>query len=388
MATFDVVIGANFGDEGKGLFTDYLTAKYNEDTLVVRFNGGAQAGHTVISPTGQRHVFSHFGAGSIAGASTFLSEFFISNPVLFKKELELIGKELKVYVHPKSLITTPYDMIVNQFLERKRNNNRHGSCGSGINETMQRNKVVPFLVKDINEKNIVDKIYDIRKYCRLKAQILELSPEAMDIMDNPIVIKQFIEDMVFFMDNVSVNEGYDRDVWNHKHIVLEGAQGLLLDQNHSYFPYVTHSKTGMANVVKVIHEFPNFSKQNLNVYYITRGYMTRHGAGPFNSEFKEDEHIPTIYDKTNVFNEWQQNLRYGHLDITLLEESIKSDYIKDYGTLNVVVTCMDQLPDTFPIMEDGYTILTTKEELYNKLQGTYGNVYISEGETRKTIRKF
>ena len=58
------IIGANYGDEGKGLATDYLTGP---DSLVVRFNGGAQAGHTVCTPSGQRHVFSHIGAGSFRG---------------------------------------------------------------------------------------------------------------------------------------------------------------------------------------------------------------------------------------------------------------------------------------------------------------------------------
>ena len=59
------VIGANYGDEGKGLTTDYFAAEHGSDALVVRFNGGAQAGHTVTTPDGGRHVFSHFGSGSI-----------------------------------------------------------------------------------------------------------------------------------------------------------------------------------------------------------------------------------------------------------------------------------------------------------------------------------
>src|SRR5262245_50739362 len=64
------VIGANFGDEGKGLLTDYLAAKDPAGTVVIRCNGGAQAGHTVVTPAGRRHVFHHLGSGSLAGAST------------------------------------------------------------------------------------------------------------------------------------------------------------------------------------------------------------------------------------------------------------------------------------------------------------------------------
>ncbi len=74
------VIGANFGDEGKGLITDYLAQTGGD--VVVRFNGGAQAGHTVVTPEGRRHVFSHFGSGSFAELPTFFSQHTIVNPIL------------------------------------------------------------------------------------------------------------------------------------------------------------------------------------------------------------------------------------------------------------------------------------------------------------------
>ena len=79
------VIGANFGDEGKGLMTDYF-CRTNDNPIDIRINGGAQAGHTVCTPEGERHIFSHIGAGYFAGADTYLSEFFIANPMLFVKE--------------------------------------------------------------------------------------------------------------------------------------------------------------------------------------------------------------------------------------------------------------------------------------------------------------
>ena len=82
-----VVIGANYGDEGKGLMTDFLCRQHSAD-LVVRFNGGAQAGHTVVTPEGERHVFHHIGSGYFAGVPTYLSKFFVSNPVLFKQEYQ------------------------------------------------------------------------------------------------------------------------------------------------------------------------------------------------------------------------------------------------------------------------------------------------------------
>src|ERR1051325_7045750 len=139
------VIGSNCGDEGKGLMVDHACAKYSAD-VVVRFNGGAQAGHTVVTPQGQRHVFSHFGSGSLLGVPTYLTRFFICNPILFCQELdrlETLGVKPKVYVDYECMVTTPYDMLLNQEIEKDRGRARHGSCGVGINETVQRHTAHP-----------------------------------------------------------------------------------------------------------------------------------------------------------------------------------------------------------------------------------------------------
>ncbi|HCB15329.1 MAG TPA: adenylosuccinate synthase, partial [Gammaproteobacteria bacterium] len=115
--TAQVVIGAQFGDEGKGRWVDYYAAKNSDDGIVIRFNGGAQAGHTVVTPDGRRHVFSHIGSGAFAGAKTFLSRFFVCNPILFLKEREklaALGIKPVTGIDPASPVTTPYDMMINQ----------------------------------------------------------------------------------------------------------------------------------------------------------------------------------------------------------------------------------------------------------------------------------
>src|SRR5262249_12200450 len=140
MTPATVIIGANLGDEGKGLLTDFHAAAA-PGALIVRFNGGAQAGHTVVTPDARRHVFSHFGSGSFAGAATYLSRFFVSHPTLFLREraqLAALGLAPTVHVDPRSPITTPYDMLINQAVETARAGARHGSCGIGFGETIQR----------------------------------------------------------------------------------------------------------------------------------------------------------------------------------------------------------------------------------------------------------
>ena len=118
MQKVKVVIGANFGDEGKGMITDFFAAEAelkDEKVLVICSNGGAQRGHTVKSPSGMRHVFHHFGSGTFAGADTWLPGYFILNPMIFMNEYEELLKDMgKIYLNPDSPVTTPYDMIINQ----------------------------------------------------------------------------------------------------------------------------------------------------------------------------------------------------------------------------------------------------------------------------------
>jgi adenylosuccinate synthase len=153
-----VVIGANFGDEGKGVLTDYFAAQAPATSLIVRFNGGAQAGHTVVTPEGQRHVFGHIGAGSLCGAATFLSHYFVCNSLLFLREYEALGRlglTPTVWVDPRAPVTTPYDILINQLLENARGAARHGSCGVGFGETWERTLSTDFAltVADLTDRS-------------------------------------------------------------------------------------------------------------------------------------------------------------------------------------------------------------------------------------------
>ena len=134
-----LVAGLGFGDEGKGSIVDYLVRRENART-VVRFNGGAQAAHNVVTPEGAHHTFAQFGSGSFAGAETVLSKFVMVNPpALLKEAAALKGKgvEPQVYVDKAALVTTPFHVAVNRIKESRRGSGRHGSCGMGIFETFR-----------------------------------------------------------------------------------------------------------------------------------------------------------------------------------------------------------------------------------------------------------
>ena len=352
METVSVVIGANYGDEGKGRVVSYLA---NEQTLVVRHSGGAQAGHTVHRGD-RRHVFHHFGSGTLDGAATFLSEHFIVNPIVFLQEFEALKiprLEERVFIDPLARVTTPWDMLINQGMERKLGASRHGSCGLGIHETMVRHNSLPFSVVDLltGQSNWTRKLKMIQfEWAPKRMQALGLTMSDVPLLYSDQILQHFIHDIWEFLRKFGDLRWYSEHIekkW--RHLVFEGAQGLLLDEdNKEDFPYVTHSKTGLTNAVKLLNTAGLANP--IDVYYCTRAYLTRHGAGPLPNEYPKKP-LDTIIDDTNITNEWQGGLRFAPLDVDRLQNSIMKDMLENNPerwyrmTPWVVVSCADQLAE-------------------------------------------
>ena len=353
MEKVKVVIGANFGDEGKGLMTDYFCSQFpkHERVVNVRFNGGAQAGHTVITPDGKRHVFSHFGSGSfLPNVATYLGPEFIINPILFRKEYEQLtafGLYPMVYCHPKCIITMPQDMMVNQFIETRRGDGRHGSCGVGIYETLLRNKE---FANDIT----VDMIASVDKRCAVdidyygferveKITGFSLTNAEKELMNNQNIRAHYNQDLQFLMNHtILVDDDYIKDHFHNA--VFEGAQGLLLDQNNSiYFPHLTPSNTGIQNVLPYLED-----DMDTEVCYVTRPYLTRHGAGYLPDECSREK-VGAKVDLTNHENPWQGSLRYGQLNLDDFMTRINTDWAKSFSKtyMSVAVTHCDEANNEF-----------------------------------------
>jgi adenylosuccinate synthase len=348
---YTVVLGANFGDEGKGHLVDWFAKR---ESLVVRFNGGAQAGHTVVTPDGLRHVFSHFGSGSFRGAATYLSEHFLVNPLLWEKErLELLSKGIalpQLFVSPEAFVTTPFDMLVNQEVERARGASRHGSCGAGINETVTRseNPMLALTVnglKDLEQGNPLFEAmrgYALARFTTLTGQ---KPPERfLDRLHSRAILGGFLDQCEQFLQAAHQHSPlYDSD---YKDVVFEGAQGLLLDEKHSFFPHVTRSRTGLTNLQSL-----RLRAKTLHVVFVTRAYMTRHGVGPFPSEGLV---AGILKDDTNVVNEFQGSIRFGPLDLQLMRDTIFSALRVDIKNVapSVAVTCLDQMSDPDKVLDD------------------------------------
>jgi adenylosuccinate synthase len=312
MKTARIVIGASFGDEGKGLMTDYLCAQ--GAGVVVRFNGGAQAGHTVVAPDGARHVFRHIGSGTFCGVPTFLSQYFVCNPILYFQELKQLadlGFTPRVFAHPDCLVTTFADMLINQRMENARGAARHGSCGVGFHETINRS-TVPHL------KITVGDLWNGAR--RLPEQLEEICAQYADyrtgeaIPDADQAIHMFLECCRQFAEIV-----HPAGIGQCEDPVFEGAQGLLLDQDRKeFFPHVTHSHTGMKNVRELCAQ-GGFGKQE--IYYVSRTYLTRHGAGPLPGQ---DDRL-RYEDLTNAPNHFQGTLRFAPLDYDGLRQRCAED---------------------------------------------------------------
>jgi len=136
-----IVLGAGFGDEGKGKVTNFLSKSNPAKSLVIRFNGGHQAGHTVVH-NGTRHVFSSFGSGTLNGTPTFWSKYCTIFPSALLKEFEDLkvkGANPVLYVDPMVMITTPFDISHNRYEDGI---NAHGSVGSGFGKTVERHETL------------------------------------------------------------------------------------------------------------------------------------------------------------------------------------------------------------------------------------------------------
>lgn len=369
-----VVIGANFGDEGKGLMTDYF-CEQAFNPMVILSNGGPQRGHTVVTPDGGKHVFKHFGSGSFCSCCTtptYISSNYIVNPIVFNAERRELGFTPSCYVSPFCRVTTPWDMMANIIIEESRAE-RHGSCGMGIWETVLRTKS---LVSGLYWSNILDfdieTIWQYYKY-RFSWADIALSDEWKETFYDLNIVKRFKSDIKEMYSSVKTEEGplYIADT-----IVIENGQGLLLsDDNIDYYPNVTASNTGLKSAVDYMNllRLRGYWWDDIEVCYVSRTYMTRHGNGRFDTECDPADISEFIMpDKTNVYNPHQGYLRYGRLDIEDMISRCKKDFDDNIGCF----------------AENAHmSIAFTHADEYEPQSLKKYADYISRGETRCDVEK-
>lgn len=335
------VIGANYGDEGKGLMTDFLCyeALKAGSCLNVLTNGGAQRGHTVVTPDGKRHVFHHFGSGTFAGADTYIPEQFVVNPMAFMDEYRELDCVPSVFIDSLALMTTPYDMIYNTF--KMKQDGLHNSCGYGVYYTKMRHcdTIVNSTVQDFIDANTteerVKRLENIRSYYEhhMEKEKIKLTEKWKEIFYSDKLIYNFIYDFESMMYVSSVYQ-FDACQFFNKYdtIIFENAQGLLLDKDRD-LKFGTSSNTGLKAVYKVLGSY----KYSVEPVYVSRTYLTRHGDGELPNECEMK-----FADLTNVHNEFQGDLRYAPMNFESLYERIEKDSAKLGSHPKVALTHCDE----------------------------------------------
>ncbi len=319
-----IIIGKNFGDEGKGLAIDFFAAQSQSDgnkCLVIRHNGGGQAGHTVDFPE-KRFIFHQLSSGSFREADTYLSHTFLPDLYKLQEEAEdfgaLHGRIPCIYGHPMCRCVYIDDILVNMALETARGNNRHGSCGMGINEAVERSANPAYAlylgqISRMTANELYEKLSTIRKeYLPHRLNQLGLNVDVMgeygELLSDENVLINTAEQMCRSAKLITIAD--DTVIEEYDDILFEGAQGLLLDEDyHLFAPHLTTSKTGCHNPI-------TFLRQHLpdalpEIVYVTRSYVTRHGAGPLPYEEKWNSQKFSVKDRTNIPNDWQGQLRFA-----------------------------------------------------------------------------
>lgn len=338
------IIGTGFGDEGKGMFIDYL-CRNAERPLVIRFSGGQQAGHTVVH-NGIRHVFSNFGSGTLQGAPSYFARFCTVDPVGIVNELEVLlekGVEPLLSIDAECPVTTPYDIRYNQ------QHHPHGSCGVGVGATVNREEHFYSLTfADLFYPWVLEtRLELIKDFYQGYADYADVDPEDFLQCCSVIVRSPWVR----------MSRGLPQPQGRpFSDYIYEGSQGLLLDQHFGFFPYVTRAHTGTKNILSFCGD------EKPEIYLITRAYQTRHGDGPMTNEVLP-HNIQVNQQETNVHNRFQGEFRRSLLDLSLLEYAVQRDsLIADDPAKCLVITCLDHISDEYRFTLQGQIVSCDGED--------------------------
>ena len=367
MTTAHIVLGLGYGDEGKGLTTDWLCRRH-QPALVVRFNGGAQAGHTVTEADGRRHVFSSFGAGTLAGVPTLWAATcpFAPGPALAElAALHRLGVAPQLLLDAECALTTPYDVLYNRALEDARGSTRHGSVGAGFGATVARHAhpALRLTVGDLlTPPTLAAGLGRIRAHYRgvLAREVPGFDFEEFDHdhSDHQFLAAAAQVAALHYAGGamqVVATAAALADVVTRP-LVLEGAQGILLDMEAGQFPHVTRSYTTSRQALALLRaHLPSHAPQ---LHYVTRAYLTRHGAGPLPHE--QPLALHGHEQETNQLHTYQGNFRRAPLHLPSLCHALAADAHYSAGLpRHLLITCLDQTPGGHLLYTDASGALAT-----------------------------
>ncbi len=339
------VLGLGFGDCGKGLFVDALTRRWKAHT-VVRFSGGAQAGHNVMTPAeagapGRHHTFSQFGAGTLVpGTRTLLLDPMIVHPTALLVEAEALGRIgvddtlARLTIDARCRITTPFHQAAGRLREIARGSDAHGTCGVGVGETVRHSLAhseqalrYADLAPAIPRQARRERLHAVRE--TLLAEFAPLFSAANGAAAAELQVLRDEELAERWLDIAGALarqcapaevESINAELRRPGCVLFEGAQGVLLDEHFGFHPHTTWSSITAAaaeNAAAAVGiDFP------IEHYGVLRAYLTRHGTGPLPT------HDPALdaqlAEPHNRGEGWQGPFRRGHPDAILLQYAIEA----------------------------------------------------------------
>jgi adenylosuccinate synthase len=343
-AKVDVLLGLQWGDEGKGKVVDVLTPQYD---VIARFQGGPNAGHT-LEFEGEKYVLRSIPSGIFQGGKVnIIGNGVVLAPDLFMqevKELEKSGHNLKdrLKISTKAHLIMPTHRLIDAAQEAKKGKNKVGTTGKGIGPTYT-DKIsrTGLRVGDILD-NFKEK-YEAHKAAHLD-QLKALNYTDFDITE---IEKTWLEG-IEFMKNFQFVEG-EYAVNNYlkegKSVLCEGAQGTMLDVDFGSYPFVTSSNTICSGACSGLGIGPN---KIGDVFGIMKAYCTRVGSGPFPTELFNEEG-KKIRDLGHEYGAVTgRERRCGWIDLVALKYAImingvtklimmKSDVLDTFATIKACV---------------------------------------------------
>lgn len=369
----DVLLGLQWGDEGKGKVVDVLTPKYD---VVARFQGGPNAGHT-LEFEGQKYVLRSIPSGIFQGGKiNIIGNGVVLAPDLFMdeaKELEKSGHELqsRIHISKKAHLIMPTHRVLDRAYEAARGKGKVGTTGKGIGPTYtdktSRNGLrVGDILDNFQEKYEAHKARHLDMLKALHFTDFDLEEMEKHWMEGIEYLKQF--------NIVDSEHEINHLLREQKRILCEGAQGTMLDIDFGSYPFVTSSNTICAGACIGLGLGPN---KIGNVYGIMKAYCTRVGSGPFPTElFDEDgKKIRDIGHEYGAVTGRER--RCGWVDLVQLRYSImvngvthlilmKSDVLDQFKTIKACVGY--ELKDGTQTKELPYDLEGIKP-IYQELQG-------------------
>lgn len=314
----DVLLGLQWGDEGKGKVVDYLAPKYN---VVARFQGGPNAGHT-LEFDGHKHVLHQIPSGIFREQiQNIIGNGVVLDPVIFKKEIEGLAKfeidfTKNLYISKKTQIILPSHKLLDAAYEQAKGKDKIGSTLKGIGPSYQdkiaRNglRVGDILAPGFEERyrNLVNKHERILQHYEFEYDLCEAEAPFFEAVE-------FLKQFNLVNSEYQINKCID----SNQTILAEGAQGSLLDIDFGSYPYVTSSNTMTAGACTGLGVAP---KNIGEVFGIFKAYCTRVGGGPFPTELFDDTG-KAIQDEGHEFGATTgRPRRCGWLDLPALKYAI------------------------------------------------------------------